>query len=459
MNSPNAADATFPHPMEPYPGLIVNVALTGVIPTKAMTPFAPLTPEEVIADAVACCDAGATVVHIHARGPGGEPTYDPGVFAEIIAGIRRERDQLIISATTSGRRYGEFDQRAAVLDLDGDLRPDLASLTTGSLNFPDGPSVNAPDTIVRLAERMQERGIRPELEILELGMLNTAKILIRRDLVRPPYYFNILLGSVHTASATLLNLAAVVVDLPPHSVWSATGLGDFQLKINAAGLLMGGHVRVGVEDNIYYDHARTRLSSNVEQVQRIRRLADEFERPLATPQKARTMLGLPAFTFARDRVSIRPARESDMAEMLRVLETANMHHVPSEEMPGLDWRCCFVAERGSKVIGMSGYKIVAEGEGKTTLMAVDPTYRGGGVGMGLQVERLRAMARQGVRSVVTNADRPATIAWYKKHFGYEQIGNLPKIHEFGDPDVGEWTTLRMDLAAWAALRREPGSGA
>ena len=170
-------DVCFPNPLEPYAPLIINVALTGVIPSKAMTPHV-LTPAEIVADAVRCHDVGAAVVHVHARDRDGRPTYDAEVFAEIISGNHRERPQLIVCATTSGRRYGEFEQRSAVLELDGDARPDLASLTTGSPNFPDGPSVNTPEMIAALAERMQARGIKPEFEVLELGMVNTAKLLI-----------------------------------------------------------------------------------------------------------------------------------------------------------------------------------------------------------------------------------------------------------------------------------------
>jgi len=130
-----------------------------------------------------------------------------------------------------------------------------------------------------------------------------------------------------------------------------------------------------------------------------------------------------------------------------------MHHVPSEEMPELDWRCCFVARAGGeRVVGMSGYKLMAETVGKTTLMAVDPAYRRYGLGMRLQTARLRAMAALGAKTVVTNADRPVTIAWYKKNFAYRQIGTDPKVHEFGDPSVHEWTTLEMDLEAW--MQRE-----
>jgi len=286
------ADASFPYPFDPYPKLIINAALTGVIPTKEHSPHVPVSPQEIISDAVACCDAGAAIVHVHARDEQGRPTYRPEIFAEIIGGIRSLRPELIICATTSGRRYGEFSERSAVLELEGDCKPDMGSLTTGSLNFPDGPSVNAPEMIVKLAERMKERSIKPELEILELGMINTAKILVKKGLAAPPYYFNILLGSAHTAPATMLNLCAAVAALPRNSCWSACGLGKFQFKINVASILMGGHVRVGLEDNLYYDSGRRRLATNPGMVERVVRIAAELEREPASPAEARRMLGL-----------------------------------------------------------------------------------------------------------------------------------------------------------------------
>jgi len=448
---------TFPCPLQPYPRLIINVALTGVIPTREMTPHVPLTPEEIVADAVRCHDAGAAIVHVHARDDEGRPTYDRDVFAEIVSGIRRERPQLLVCATTSGRRYGEFEQRAAVLELEGSAKPDLATLTTGSLNFPDGPSVNTPEIIWRLAERMRERGIKPEVEVLELGMINTAKIMIKKGLLDAPYYVNILLGSQHTAAANPLNLCAAVADLPADSVWSATGLGDFQLPIEMYSIVMGGHVRTGIEDDIFYDAARTRLATNPELVRRMVRVAEELGRPVANGDEAREMLGLERRVADGDQIRIEPATEADMPAMLAVLETVNMHHVPSVEMPELDWRCCFVACDGGMVVGMSGYKMLSETQGKTTLMAVDPAYRRYGLGMRLQMERLRAMDALGAASVITNADRPVTIAWYEKHFGYRKIGSEPKVHQFGDPDVDEWTTLEMDLKAWMAHHRRETS--
>lgn len=452
-DAPEAGVVEFPAPLTPYAPLVINVALTGVIPTRELTRHAPLSPEEIVADAVRCHDAGAAVVHVHARDVEGRPTYDPEVFARIITGIRRERPQLVVSATTSGRRYGELDQRAAVLDLDGDAKPDLASLTTGSLNFNDGPSVNSPEMILALAERMRDRGIKPEVEILELGMINTACLLISRGLLRPPCYMNLLLGSLHTMPATALNLSAAVAGLPRGTVWSATGLGRFQLPVELLALAMGGHVRTGVEDNLFFDHGRTRLARNEQLVRRLVRLAGEAGRRVANADEARDLLGLPRITADAEEVRVEPAHEGDMPGMLAVLKTANMHHVPSPEMPELDWRTCFVARVDGRIVGMSGYKLLSETVGKTTLMAVDPAYRRYGLGLRLQGERLLAMAALGATTVITNADRPATIAWYKKHFGYRQIGSERKEHEFGDPTVDEWTTLEMDLEAWQRQQR------
>lgn len=167
------------------------------------------------------------------------------------------------------------------------------------------------------------------------------------------------------------------------------------------------------------------------------------------------MLGLVPSGAPPDHIVVEKAQADDMEAMLAVLEPANMHYVPSREMPALDWRCCFVARAGGRVVGMAGYTMLSETVGKTTLMAVDPACRRHGLGLRLQTARLRAMAALGATKVVTNADRPVTIEWYKKHFGYRQIGTVAKVHEFGDPHVAEWTTLEMDLGAW--LRGEAGA--
>jgi uncharacterized protein (DUF849 family) len=168
----------------------------------------------------------------------------------------------------------------------------MASLTLGSLNFPRQASVNEPDMIRRLAERMGERGIVPELEVFDLGMIDFAHTLIDRGTLRPPFYFNILLGSVGTLSATPLNLALCVQALPAGSTWAAAGIGRHQLAMNGLAVTSGGHVRTGLEDNLLLGADRT-PATNEALVQRIVDLARAFGRSAATPAEARAIIGLP----------------------------------------------------------------------------------------------------------------------------------------------------------------------
>jgi N-acetylglutamate synthase-like GNAT family acetyltransferase len=144
-------------------------------------------------------------------------------------------------------------------------------------------------------------------------------------------------------------------------------------------------------------------------------------------------------------ITYRRAVLADRVAMLRVLECANFHHVPSPEMPELDIDRFFVAEDDGRIVGVAGYKVTEDGQGKTTLMAVEPEYRGHDIGRRLQELRMDAMRALGCTTVTTNADRPSTIDWYKRKFGYREIGTLAKLHEFGDPGVDHWTTLRAEL--------------
>lgn len=272
--------------------LVVNAALTGMVPTKADNPALPVTPAEIAADAEACLEAGASIVHVHARDADGAPTYRADVYREIVAGIRERRPDAIVCVSTSGRVFKELEQRAEVLDLDGELKPELASLTLGSLNFPREASVNDPATIRGLAERMAERGIVPELEVFDLGMVDYARYLLERGILRPPLYFNLLLGSLGTLAATPLHLALLVEALPEGSTWGAAGIGRFQLDVNALAIAMGGHVRVGLEDSLFLDAAKERPATNPALVERLVRIARACEREPATPAEARALLGL-----------------------------------------------------------------------------------------------------------------------------------------------------------------------
>jgi uncharacterized protein (DUF849 family) len=271
---------------------LVNAALTGMVPTRADAPHAPLTPEEIIGDAVACVDAGASILHVHARDASGRPTHDPGVYAEIVAGIRALRPEAILCVSTSGRAGASLPERAAVLDLTGAAKPDMASLTLGSFNFRREASVNDPDTILALARKMRERGIRPELEVFDSGMVATLRHLERTGELSRRLYVNLILGGVNTAQGSLPELCHLVSLLPESALWAAGGVGRSQLPMNLAALLMGGHVRLGLEDALWFDRARTVPARNVELLLRVREMAARLELRPATCAEARSLLGL-----------------------------------------------------------------------------------------------------------------------------------------------------------------------
>jgi ribosomal-protein-alanine N-acetyltransferase len=153
-------------------------------------------------------------------------------------------------------------------------------------------------------------------------------------------------------------------------------------------------------------------------------------------------------------ILIEKACEADRPRILELLRQANMHRVPSPEMPAFTYENYFVARLDGEIVGFSGYKILAPTEAKTELMVVDKRYRGLGVGFLLQQRRMEDMLSQGVQRLTTNADLPETIAWYQKHFGYREAGTLQKLHEFGDPNIDHWTTLEVDLVAWDASRKD-----
>ncbi len=272
--------------------LIVNFTPTGMVPTKAMTPMVPISVDEIVDDVLGCAALGVSIVHIHARDDQGRPTPDPEVYSEILQRIRQERPDLILCVTTSGRTHPRVEDRSAVLDLPGDLKPDMASLTLGSMNFARTASVNSPETIQALGQRMLDRGIRPELEVFEAGMINYGKYLMKKGLLESPGYFNLLLGNIATAQATEPTLDLMLESLPEGATWALAGIGDCQLQVHRWAIARGGHVRVGLEDNIYFDEERTTLASNRMQVQRIVDLADEYGREVSTPNETRSTLGL-----------------------------------------------------------------------------------------------------------------------------------------------------------------------
>jgi 3-keto-5-aminohexanoate cleavage enzyme len=273
--------------------LIINFTPTGMIPTKDITPRVPVAPGEVVEQVLEVSEMGVNMVHLHAREPEtGLPTYKKEVYAEITSGVRAKNKDLVISVSTSGRNFFEFEKRSEVLDLEGELKPDLASLTLSSLNFNKQASVNSPEMIQALARKMLEKGIRPELEVFDLGMINYAKYLIKKGWIKPPYYFNLILGNIACAQANMLSLGLMISELPPGAIWSVGGVGDSQLRMNAMAIVAGGGVRVGLEDNIWYDEARTRLASNRDLVDRVLDIANAMGRQPFAQETIREHLGL-----------------------------------------------------------------------------------------------------------------------------------------------------------------------
>jgi len=273
--------------------LIINFTPTGMIPTKAMTPRVPISVQEIIEDVLRAHEIGITLVHLHARNERTEvPIQDADVYGRIIEGIRKVTQDLVIGVSLSGRNVTEFERRTAPLTLDGQLKPDMASLTLSSLNFNRQASVNSPDMITALATAMTERGIKPELEAFDAGMLNYAKYLIHKELLHPPHYVNLLFGNVACAQPTLLHAGVVLQDLPADTLWAFAGIGNAQVVMNSIAIAYGGGVRVGLEDNIWYDAGRTRLATNADLVQRIHVIAEANGRSLMSPGEFRRAMHL-----------------------------------------------------------------------------------------------------------------------------------------------------------------------
>ena len=273
--------------------LIINFTPTGMIPTKKMTPHVPLSVNEIVEDVHQCFEIGISMVHLHARDDHtGEPTYKSAIYRDIIEGIRRLSQEIVICVSLSGRTFKEFEERAEPLQLTGDAKPDMGSLTLSSVNFNRQASLNSPDMIQQLAKEMKRRGIAPELEAFDSGMINYSKYLEKKALIEPPYYFNILLGNIACAQANLLHAGVMINDLPTDSLWSLAGIGKAQLTMNTVAIAMGGGVRVGLEDNIWYDEGRQKLARNFDLVKRIHMLAESLKRPIMTPAKLRKKLCL-----------------------------------------------------------------------------------------------------------------------------------------------------------------------
>jgi 3-keto-5-aminohexanoate cleavage enzyme len=268
----------------------IVLAPTGMVPTRAMTPHVPLTPAEIALDVAAAYDIGITSVHVHARGEDGAPTWERDAYARIVGAIRDKTPEVVINVSTSGRTWSDLEKRADCLALDDDLKPELASLTLSSLNFLNGASVNSPDTILGLATIMLDRGITPELELFDLGMINYISVLAKRGLLPGAVVANLFFGNIAGMQANLPEVGLAVERLPSGSVWSGAGIGGFQLTAQAMSLAAGGGVRVGLEDGIFYDRGRTTLATNSMLVERVHELLRVHDRHAMTSAELRERL-------------------------------------------------------------------------------------------------------------------------------------------------------------------------
>jgi 3-keto-5-aminohexanoate cleavage enzyme len=272
--------------MERMAPLIITCAPVGAEVRPEQTPYLPYTPQLLGETARAVREAGASILHVHCRNDDGTNTHSVERFQEACDAIRAQSD-LIVQFSTGGAIGMTPQERASVLE----LRPEMATLTCGSVNFGDEIFENSFPIMRALLKKMDEFGVRPELEIFDKGHIANARRLARERLLSFPQHVDLVLGVPGGLEATVANLADLVDNLPDGCTWSVAGIGRQQLPMAMAAIAMGGHVRVGLEDNLHY--SRGRLARNEELVARVARIAAEAGRPVATPNQARKLLGMP----------------------------------------------------------------------------------------------------------------------------------------------------------------------
>jgi len=269
---------------------IITVAITGAIPRKADTPAVPVTPSEQIESTHEAFEAGATVAHIHVRNPDESPSSDPELFALVQEGIIKHCPKMIVQFSTGGRGRSQ-NERGRMLY----LKPDMASLATGSVNFPAQIYENPPQLVEELARSMLEYTVKPEIEVFDVAMLYNAKNLADRGLLKRPCQVQFVMGIPNALPARrrlLEFLISELKDLMPDATWSAAGIGRHQLEVNQWCLELGGHVRTGLEDNIKFDKDRL-ARSNGELVSRVATMCGKYGRHAASVAEARKILELP----------------------------------------------------------------------------------------------------------------------------------------------------------------------
>jgi 3-keto-5-aminohexanoate cleavage enzyme len=266
--------------------VMITAAMVGAEVTRAQQPNLPTTPQEIIAAAVECYEAGAAIVHLHVRDAEGNATQDVSIFREVVEGIRARCD-IITQVSTGGAIWMSAEERLQSIE----CRPDMATLTTGTVNFGDGVFMNDRGLVETFARRLRDDGIVPEIEIFDAGMLEEAIRLRSMGLISDPIHFDFVMGVPGGIGADPAHLVHLVRCLPPGSSWSVAGIGRHQLTMGLIAVAMGGNVRVGFEDNIFYRKGEL-AKTNAHMVARIVRIAQELDRPIATPGQARDILQL-----------------------------------------------------------------------------------------------------------------------------------------------------------------------
>jgi len=270
---------------------IITAAITGSITSSDQTPHIPLTIDQIVDAAMRSWRAGAAIIHIHARDPDGVPTQDASIYATLVDRIQSAGCAAILNLSTgSAGGRAELAERLDCLE----LRPEMATLDCGSMNYGEERVFNNPHSFLRqAATRMKKLAIVPEIEAFDGSMIENGKHLIAEGLIDSPGVWQLCLGVAGGAPANLATITHLIGQLPAGAQWSLLGVGRHQVPVNLISLAFGGHVRTGLEDNIYYQRGEL-ATSNAQLVERVVRLADEVGRPIATPEQAREILGVRA---------------------------------------------------------------------------------------------------------------------------------------------------------------------
>ena len=266
--------------------LVITVALVGAEVTREQSPHLPISPVEIAEDAERCRNAGAAMAHIHARLPDGTPTQSGAVYSEILREVRARTD-IITQVSTGGAVGMTAEERLGSLA----ARPEMATLSTGTVNFGRDVFMNPPEMIEQFARAMVAQGVVPEIEAFDLGHVSNALALVKQGILTLPLHFDFVMGVPGGIAPSIKNLLVMAESIPAGCTWSVAGVGRAQLPLANAAILLGGHVRVGLEDNLYY--TKGVLATNAMLVERVVRLARELGREVATPDEARRILRLP----------------------------------------------------------------------------------------------------------------------------------------------------------------------